>query len=390
MTTMKRREFLRRCAQACAYACAAGYGFGALSPSRAAAQGGLSTLALREGPPSRRLSPYFSAAGGGEVECGLCPRGCVLADGQRGVCRVRENAGGKLYSLVYGNPCAVHIDPIEKKPFFHVLPGTESFSIATTGCNLDCKFCQNWEISQAAPEDAPYYDLPPERVAALAVEGGCRSVASTYVEPSIFMEYMIDVGAAARERGLLNVEHSNGYVAERPLKDLCKVLDAACVDLKGFTEAYYREMTGGSLAPVLKTLTRLREAGVYIELVNLMIPGANDGDADIRAMCRFIRDELGPDTPLHFTRFYPMYKLRGLPPTPVETLDRARAAAMEEGLRFVYVGNVPGNPGENTSCPSCGALLIERRGYRTSLKEFRDGKCLKCGYVVPGIWTRGA
>jgi pyruvate formate lyase activating enzyme len=331
-------------------------------------------------------SPYFTPLADKRVRCTLCPNGCEISAGERGACRVRENRDGRLVSLAYGNPCAVNIDPIEKKPFFHVLPGTMSFSIATAGCNFDCKFCQNWQISQARPDDTFNYDLPPDAVAAEAARAGCRSVASTYVEPTIFAEYMIDAGKAVRPAGMLNVMHSNGYIEEGPLGDLCKVLDAACIDLKGFSEAYYRDMTGGTLAPVLATLKRLKALGVHTEIVNLVVTGRNDDLDGIRSMCRWVRDELGPETPLHFTRFYPLYKLKSVEPTPVATLDRAREAGRAEGLRFVYVGNVPGHPGQHTDCPGCGARLIERVGFQSTVLALKDGKCTACGREIPGIW----
>jgi pyruvate formate lyase activating enzyme len=302
---------------------------------------------------------------------------------------VRENVDGSYYSLAYGNPCAVHIDPIEKKPFYHVLPSTLSFSIATAGCNFNCKFCQNWEISQAAPEDTSNYNLPPAQVVEMAARSRCRSIASTYVEPTIFAEYMIDIGRLARERGLLNVMHSNGYINPAPLRDLCKVLDAACIDLKGFADAYYREITEGTLEPVLATLKQLKESGVYTEIVNLVAPGKNDDMEQVGAMCRWIKNELGPDVVLHFTRFYPLYKLKGLSPTPVTTLEEAWKTARKEGLNFVYIGNLPGHPAEHTVCPQCQSRLIERRGYEIETLQIENGRCLKCGRTIPGIWANG-
>ncbi|NLI81944.1 MAG: AmmeMemoRadiSam system radical SAM enzyme [Deltaproteobacteria bacterium] len=337
----------------------------------------------------RKLSPYFEPLEEGRIRCTLCPRECEVAEGERGYCRVRENGGGKYYSLAYGNPCAVHVDPIEKKPFFHVLPGTLSFSVATAGCNFHCKFCQNWEISQAKPEETFNFDLPPPRVVEEAVRLRCQSIASTYVEPTIFMEYMRDLGQLARERGLLKVMHSNGYVNEAPLRDLCGVLHAACIDLKGFSDSFYRELTEGTLQPVLSTLKRLHQWGVHTEIVNLVIPGKNDDMGEIRAMSRWIKQELGPEIPLHFTRFYPLYKLKGLPPTPLSTLEEARQVACHEGLQFVYIGNVPGHPAEHTDCPKCKERLVERAGYRVEIRALKDGKCGRCGRPIPGIWSIG-
>lgn len=383
---MRRRDFLfscARCALAAPLASLAPAALLALHPADALAGQG-----PQPGLPGVKRSPYFEPLPGNAVRCTLCPRGCEVEEGERGWCRVRENRDGAYYSLVYGNPCSVAVDPIEKKPLFHVLPGTLSFSLATAGCNFDCKFCQNWEISQARPDETMNYPLPPETVAELALRHGCASVASTYVEPTIFMEYMQDMGRAVRPRGLLKVMHSNGYVAEKPLNDLCTVLDAACIDLKGFTREYYSSMTEGELQPVLDTLVRLKARGVHTELVTLIVPGRNDDMGVIRDMCVWVRDLLGPDTPHHFSRFYPKYKLPGLPPTPVATLEQARRTAMEAGLRFVYIGNVPGHPAENTWCPDCGAELISRLGYRTTVKGLKHGACAKCGREIPGIWAR--
>jgi pyruvate formate lyase activating enzyme len=310
-----------------------------------------------------------------------------VAPGQRGYCQVRENRDGKYYSLVYGNPCAVHVDPIEKKPFFHVLPRSRSLSLATVGCNFDCKFCQNWEISQALPEETVNFDLPPETVVGLAIRYRCRSVASTYVEPTIFYEYMMDIGIEARKRGILNVCHSNGYINPEPLERLTQFLDAACIDLKGFSEGYYDAMTEGTLAPVLETLQILRQKGTHLEIVNLMIPTKNDDMEEVRQMAKWIKEKLGPDVPLHFSKFYPMYKLRNLPPTPVRTLEQARAIALSAGLEYVYIGNVPGHEGENTYCPHCKKLLVQRTGYIVGAFHVKDGKCGYCGKPIPGIWA---
>jgi pyruvate formate lyase activating enzyme len=335
-----------------------------------------------------KLSPYYIPLEEGNIKCVLCPKECTVSPGKRGYCEVRENRDGKYYSLVYGNPCAVHVDPIEKKPFFHVLPGTGSFSIATAGCNFDCKFCQNWEISQSRPEDTPNDELPPEKVVRQATSYGCQSIASTYVEPTIFYEYMHDIGRLVKGTGILNVCHSNGYINPEPLKNLCKYLDAACIDLKSFSETFYHEMCEGTLTPVLNTLKTLRQEGIHTEIVNLIIPTKNDDMQMIEAMCRWINKELGSDTPIHFTRFYPLYKLKNLPPTPVSTLEKARKMAKSVGLEYVYIGNVPGHESENTYCPHCKELLIKRIGYRISELNMKGGKCRSCGKQIPGIWNK--
>jgi pyruvate formate lyase activating enzyme len=334
-----------------------------------------------------KVSPYFTPLEGGFIQCELCPRECQVPKGERGFCRVRENREGKYFSLVCGNPCAIHLDPIEKKPFFHVYPATTSLSIATAGCNFHCKFCQNWEISQAFPEDVYSYDAPPEVVVKIAKEVGARSIAYTYVEPTIFCEYMMDIGTVARKEGLLNVMHSNGYINQAPLRNLCKVLDAANVDLKAFTDSFYRDLCDGELAPVLETLKILKQEKVHIEITNLMIPTKNDDMAEVEEMCLWIKKELGPDTPLHFSRFYPLYKLTKIPPTPVATLEKARGKALSVGLEFVYIGNVPGHEAWNTFCPKCKRVIIERTGYMVRETHIKAGKCVYCGKPIPGIWA---
>ena len=378
--TVSRRNFLKQCGR-CAL-----LGLGStvlpfspiLPPARAAA--------LKKGYIGKKISPYFSSLGNQMILCELCPNACEVGPGERGACEVRENIAGKYYSLVYGNPCAVHVDPIEKKPFFHVLPTTRSFSIATAGCNFNCKFCQNWEISQARPEDTYNYKLLPEDVVQQALRYGCHSIASTYVEPTIFMEYMIDIGRLAKTSPLLKVMHSNGFMNPAPLDDLCNYLDAACIDLKGFSEGYYRDMADGGLEPVLNTLKRLKSKGVHTEIVTLIVPGKNDDMKEVGAMCRWIRTELGPETPLHFSRFYPRYKLKSIPPTPVETLETARKVAMKAGLLFVYIGNVAYHPGEHTYCPKCKKILIKRIGYSVEVTALVNGRCKYCGQKISGIW----
>ena len=344
-------------------------------------------LSSRKGLIGTRLSPYFTPLEGKAVRCDLCPRMCRVKEGKRGYCRVRENRGGKYYSLVYGNPCVVYMDPIEKKPFYHVLPSTWSFSLATAGCNLACKFCQNWEISQTSPEHVYAYDFPPARIVEEAVRSEARSIAYTYVEPVIFIEYMIDICRLAKEAGLLNVCHSNAFVSPEPLKELCSVMDAVNCDLKGFTEEYYRDMCGGQLRPVLESLKMIRGSGVHLELTNLVIPTGNDSLPTVEKMCRWIRRELGEETPVHFSRFYPQYRLQNLPPTPVQTLERIREAALSAGLKFAYIGNIPGNEGQHTYCPGCGKKIITRVGYMVKARHMNEGRCAYCRTPIPGIWS---
>lgn len=321
-----------------------------------------------------------------EVNCVLCPRRCVIPLGKRGFCGVRENRGGVLYSLVYARPCSLHIDPIEKKPLFHVLPGSRAFSLATVGCNLKCKFCQNWQISQASPEDVVAVSMSPEEVVLRVKEEGSPVIAYTYTEPTVYYEYMFDIAKLAKAAGIKNVMHSAGFINEEPLRKLCPYLDAANIDLKGFNSRFYSEMTLGNLDDVLRTLKILKNEGVWTEITNLILPGLNDSPDEIRKMCLWIKDNLGEDTPLHFTRFTPQYKLAYLSPTPVETLENARKIAMECGLKYVYLGNVPDSYAENTYCHKCGALLIGRAGYVITAINIVDGKCKFCGEGIKGVW----
>ncbi|MDD5218515.1 MAG: AmmeMemoRadiSam system radical SAM enzyme [Candidatus Omnitrophica bacterium] len=322
------------------------------------------------------------------IQCTLCPRGCTMAEYERGRCKVRVNKGGQLYTLVYGKPCAVHIDPIEKKPFFHFLPATAILSIATAGCCLECKYCQNWEISQAWPEETINQDLSPEAVVKGAVASRCRSIAYTYTEPTIFYEYMYDTSVLARRMGLRNVSVTCGYINPEPLRELCQVLDAANVDLKGFTDEFYVVNCGGRLQPVMDCILTMKKLGVHVEITNLVVPTKNDNMDLIRQMCAWVVQNTGADTPLHFSRFSPDYRLRQLPPTPIETLVKARDIALAEGLRYVYVGNVPGEDYENTICPGCKKPVIRRMGYRVVDFEIdrETSQCLYCHYKIAGVW----
>ena len=321
------------------------------------------------------------------IECDLCPRHCRLKEGQRGNCRVRIHLDGMLKTLVYGNPCAVHVDPIEKKPLYHVLPESKSFSIATAGCNLHCKYCQNWQISQRPPEETYNINLPPQQVIVQAKKYQCRSIAYTYSDPIIFYEYTFDTAILAHKQNLLNCMITAGYIENKPLLELCPVIDAANVDLKGITEEFYQNMSSAHLAPVLETLKTMKKNGVWVEITNLVIPSWNDNSEDIHNLCQWIIDHLGPDTPLHFSRFWPLHLLKNLPPTPVSTLTRAWEIAKNLGLYYVYIGNVPAHEGNNTYCPHDQALLIERVGYKILTNNIRQGKCRFCGTQIPGIWS---
>jgi pyruvate formate lyase activating enzyme len=343
-------------------------------------------LAQLSANESLKEALFYKQLEGKTVQCQLCPRRCIIADGQRGYCRVRENKSGILYTLVYAKPVAIHIDPIEKKPLFHFLPSTSAFSVGTAGCNLRCKFCQNWEISQAKPEDLRYTYIEPKELVEKAIESHALTIAYTYNEPTIFYEYMLETAKFAKEAGLKNVMHSSGYINEGPLRILAGYLDAANIDLKGFSEEYYSRLSEGSLEPVLKSLKVLKEEGVHLEITNLILPGYNDDQDTITKMCLWIKENLGSDTPLHFSRFFPMYKLTNLNPTPLTTLERARQIALDCGLKYVYIGNIGGHPAENTYCPKCKKILIERKGYFVLQNNIENDKCKFCGEKIEGVW----
>jgi len=321
-----------------------------------------------------------------KVICGICPHRCLLAPGDRSVCLSRVNIDGTLYSLTYGNPCAVHVDPMEKKPLFHFMPNTKAFSIAAAGCNMRCLNCQNWEISQAKPHEVRHVELFPADVVSAAKRSGSQSIAYTYTEPITFFEYMIDTAKIARENGIYNVLISAGYINRAPLLELCKVLDAANVNLKSFSDEIYLKLNGAHLSPVLNTFKTLHNQKVHFEITNLVVPGYVD-DADMaKQMCEWILKNLGPNYPLHFLRFFPKYKLDRLPPTPISTLTHFRELAMKEGIRYVYVGNVPDHEGNNTYCHHCGQLLIKRNGYFMPTYNLEKNRCKFCKTVIPGVW----
>ncbi len=329
---------------------------------------------------------YWTALHGKTVQCLLCPNNCVIPSSKKGRCGVRMNVDGVLYTLVYGRPVAVHIDPIEKKPFTHFLPGTTSFSIATAGCNLGCIFCQNWQISQARPEDAKNMVLPPSEVVRLAKENDCATIAYTYTEPTIFYEYMLDTAKLAKAAGIRNVMHTCGYINPEPLKELLDQMDAVNVDLKGFSDDYYSMMCSGRLDPVLETIRTVKQRGVWLEITNLVVPGKNDDPKMIGKMCAWLKDNVGSDTPIYFSAFTPQYRLTSLPPTPVKTLEEAQRIARACGLNYAYIGNVYGHIGESTFCPGCGKLVVKRKGFDTLETHLVDGKCEYCGYKIAGVW----
>jgi pyruvate formate lyase activating enzyme len=348
---------------------------------------------------------------GRNIQCKLCPNECLLAPEDRGHCRDRVHKEGKLYTLAYADPCALHIDPIEKKPLMHFLPGTLAFSLAAAGCGFRCLNCQNWDISQKKPEETkdpsgepmrPTADelqflaagniarltLLPEDVVAAAEQFACPSIAYTYSEPIVWFEYMIDIARAARAKRIKNCWITCGYIQEEPLAELCKVIDAANVNLKSFDEGIYRELNSGKLAPILDTLTTLKREGVWFEVTNLVVPTYTDKPDMIRRMCDWLLANLGPDYPLHFSRFHPAHKLTHLPPTPVEILLDARDIARSAGLHFVYVGNCRDVPdAETTFCPHCKKAVVERNVFSVRTMCVVGGKCRFCGTRIPGVWA---
>ena len=375
-----RRSFLKAAGVPCLAACAA------------SCIGSWPSLAFGDAPLPSEDSRFIVEARFYEklphkkTRCKLCPRECVIDDRERGYCGVRENRGGTYYTLVHSRVCAAHIDPVEKKPFFHFLPGTLAFSVATASCNVNCKMCQNWEISQSRPEQVASQYVPPNDLAGLAQQNRCPSIAYTYSEPVVFYEYVRDAADAGHAQGIKSVVVTGGFIQQDPLKKLCPGVDAIKVDLKSFSEKYYKEVVNGELKPVLEALVTMRRLGMWTEIVYLVVPTLNDSDAEFRGLAGWIKSNLGVDVPVHFSRFHPEYLLKNLPPTPLETLERAKAIADAEGLHYVYLGNVPGHPAESTYCPKCHRVVIGRVGLTVQEVHLRKGRCEYCQEAIPGVW----
>ncbi len=360
-------------------ACAGSLAASVFSPVAQARQADSSDTALVE-------VPYYDKLDNKMIQCKICPKKCRVGDTERGFCGNKENHGGTYYTLAYGHPCSANVDPIEKKPLFHYLPGTKALSISEAGCNFDCKFCQNWQISQVRPEQVRGYDLTPDALAGYAVRSGSESIAYTYGEPVVFYKYMYDCAVAGRREGVRSVMISNGYINPEPMRALCKVLDAVKIDYKAHTEEYYAKTCLGHLEPVKNTLILLKDVGIWFELVYLLVPTLNGEPGEIREMADWLMENVGPDVPLHFSRFHPTYKLKNLQPTPLSMLETARNICMEHGMNYVYIGNVPGHPAESTYCPKCGNVVIGRYGYRITKNNLKDGRCASCGNSIPGVW----
>jgi pyruvate formate lyase activating enzyme len=351
---------------------------------------GKNPVSLIANPPEKlwkwsREAMYYTTTPRG-LKCLRCPNECTIKEGELGDCRNHLNYNGKLYTIAYGNPCAVHIDPIEKKPLMHFLPESSAFSIATAGCNLACLNCQNWSISQKSPRETRNFDLMPDKVIEAAIESNCESIAYTYSEPITFYEYAYDTAILARNAGIKNVMVSAGYINEEPLRKLARVIDAANIDLKSFKDSIYLKLNAGKLETILCTLKILNEEGVWLEITNLIVPGWTDDFDMIREMCDWLYKNGFADNPLHFSRFYPSYKLTQLPPTPLSTLTKARKIALDAGIKYVYIGNVPGTEAENTFCSKCHKILIKRRGYMVLSNHIKNGKCEYCSEPVAGVW----
>lgn len=330
---------------------------------------------------------FYDKLDGKSVKCHLCRHHCLIRENQTGICGVRKNMGGTLYTLVYAYPCAIHVDPIEKKPLYHFLPGSKALSISTVGCNFSCKFCQNYDISQASKEGEIFGDnIPPETVILLAQKYRCESISYTYTEPTIFYEYAYDIAVLAHKAGIKNNFVTNGYIAEEPLKSIAPFLDGANIDLKSLRKEFYSKVVGARLEEVLRSIKTYFRLGIWIELTTLIIPGYNDSEEELRDIARFIKHELADYVPWHVSRFYPNYKMRNVPPTPERKVLRAREIGLEEGLLYVYTGNIYSDEGNHTYCPSCKKRIIARTGFWVTENRVHAGNCEFCGTRIHGVF----
>ena len=349
------------------------------------------SFSIEDLPKSKKLALhealYYQKLSGNTVQCELCPNRCTLAEGEVGDCNNRKNIDGKLYTLVYGQPCALTVDPIEKGPMFHMKPGMRTLALGTAGCNLKCKNCQNWQFTQVGPEETVNYRLSPQEAINLARKNNCEAIVFTYNDPIVSYEYVLEMAKLAKKNNLKTIMITAGYINPEPLRELCQYMDAIKIDLKGFTNEFYQKMCRATLQPVLDSIKIIKEEGVWLEIVNLVIPSFNDNSSEIKAMCNWIVDNVGPDVPLHFSRFWHSYKLENMETTPVRTLENAFSIATAAGLNYIYIGNVPGHPKGNTYCPHCGKLLIERIGFLAiGQNHIVNGKCKFCGEKISGVW----
>jgi len=375
---LNRRSFLKKSFLTCVFGSTGLHLLSVISPSKTIGS-----------PPSKNLlrkSMFFKRGENNFINCQLCFRQCLIPDGKRGFCRVRENQAGELRSLVYGRPSGLQIDPIELEPMYHMVPGHKNLCVYTASCNFRCKHCHNWSISQSAPEQIRAFDYTPKEIVEEALKQGCQSISHSINEPTVFYELMYDVVQLAKKKGLMTLCHTNGGMAGTPMLELLKLMDAVTVDLKSFSQKFYQEISGARLEPVLESLKTIKGANKHLEIVNLIIPTLNDQMDDIKRMCKWMVSHLGKDTPLHFTRFSPSYKMTHLPHTPIKTLEEARSVAITEGIKYVYVGNVVGHPANSTYCPKCGKRLIERTHFILLKNHVKNGYCPFCNEKIPGIW----
>ena len=380
---MDRREFLGVCGKAC-------LALGVLPLGERLGLTALPQAAMgKVGNISNVPARYFKALGDKEIKCQLCPRHCQIRQGERGLCGVRENVDGVYVTKVYGKPTAIKGDPMEKGPFFHFLAGTKTLALGTAGCNLTCLYCQSWQFAQRRPEQTDNQSLMPDDLVAQVQKYELPSITFTFSEPMIAVEYVIDTAKLARKAGIKTCLHTAAWCNEQPLRDVCSVVDAVNIDLKGFTGKFYEDVVGGRMDSVLENIKTVADTDVWLELTNLVIPGYNDNPDTFKAMCEWIVDNLGPDVPLHVSRFFPAYRLRNVPATPFDTLKDLRKLAFTAGLHYVYLGNMAGDPSESTYCPKCGTQVVHRVGYEVENKalNIRTYKCTKCGLTIPGVWT---
>ena len=333
----------------------------------------------------KKEAKFWNSIEDNRIQCRLCPHQCKINENKRGICGVRQNENGKLYTLIYGSCSSVAVDPIEKKPFYHLYPGTNAFSLGTVGCTFKCEHCQNYTISTAQPEDVHLEEILPKKAVELAKQYGCKGIAWTYNEPTIWHEYSYDSAKLAKKEGLYTVYVTNGYINEDPLREISPYLDGINIDIKAFNEDFYKKICGGGLEPVLKTCTLTNELGIHLELTYLVLPNYNDSNGEIQRFCNWVKDKLGEDVPLHFSRFHPDYKMRNEQLTPVKTLLNAYEIAKKTGISYVYLGNVPQGEYENTICPNCGNLLVKRYGFSAIIEGLKNDKCSKCGIKIPII-----
>lgn len=377
---ISRREFIGMCAWA---------GGLTMLPATGSLLSGLRGVTQTVGDVSDHPARYWRPLGGGRVQCQICPRMCELGTGETGFCGNRQNVRGELITRVYGKPALVRAEAMEKGPFFHFLPATQTLALGTAGCNLDCGYCQNWEFARSTPDLTDNKNLPPRSLVDQVVELGGKSITFTYSEPICAIEYVLDTAQYARSRGLRVLIKTGGYANAEIVAALCDAADAINVDLKAYDPDVYRRITTAEWDTMLATIAQVAESDTWLELTNLVVPGYNDSDAMVRQMAEWVLATCGPDTPLHMSRFFPKYRFRAIDPTPTETLLRVRKVAFNTGLRYVYLGNLGGDPAESTYCPKCWLKVIERVGFRVTNKglDLRTSRCVKCGYRIPGVWV---